>query len=31
MNVEDWRTKIIGLGVKSFPDNSHLCIAGSVS
>ena len=31
MNVEDWRTKMIGLAVKFFPDNSYLCIASSVS
>ena len=31
MDVEDWRTKMIGLAVKFFPDNSYLCIASSVS
>ena len=31
MNDEDWRTKMIGLAVKSFPDNSYLCIANSIS
>ena len=31
MNVEDWRTKMISLAVKSFPDNGYFCIASSVS